>query len=149
MRFPAEILAGIVNTYPRIFLVAWNWYEPSPFIVWTELTPGVKSMASAVTVNVGHAVNMSIVYLDQNGNPMLAAPTPDAAPTWANSTPATGTLVAAADGMSAVETAVAAGADVVTLSVTVGGKAFSATLPITVAAAPQVLTSVDISAAVS
>jgi len=148
MKFPAKLLSGLIKeaTPPRVFLVAcWD----STRIAWTELQPGKITMASAITVNIGHAVDLSIVFLDQNGNPMLTTPAPDAAPAWANSTPATGTLVAAADGMSAVETAVAAGSDVVSLSLAVGGTAFSATLPITVAAAAQVLTSIDISAAVA
>lgn len=147
MRFPDRLLSEFLKNKPRVFLAAWNWTDG--LIAWTELQPGkIPTMADAITVNIGHAVNMSIVFLDQNGNPMLTAPTPDAAPTWTDSTPATGTLVPAADGLSAVETAVAAGADVVTLSLTIGGTAFTATLPITVAAVAQVLTSVDIIAAV-
>jgi hypothetical protein len=146
MRFPADVFAGILALQPRVFLLS---TDGDSFISWAELQPGKITMASAVTVNIGHAVNMSIVFLDQNGNPMLTAPAPDAVPAWANSTPATGTLVVAADGLSAVETALAAGSDVVTLSLAVGGTAFTATLPITVAAAAQVLTSIDISAAVA
>ena len=75
---------------------------------------------------------------------MLTPPTPDAPPVWTNSTPATGTLVAAADGSSAVETAIAVGTDVISVAATVGGKAFTATQGVTVTAAPQVLTSIGI-----
>jgi len=101
------------------------------------------------TVTVGHTIALAIAYLDQNGNPMLTTPTPDAAPQWSNTTPATETLVAAADGNSAVATAVAAGNDVINLALAVGGKQFTATLAVTVAAVPQVLTSIAIVPTVS
>ena len=105
---------------------------------------------ASVTVNVGHVVDMSIEYLDQNGNPMLVTPTPDSAPTWTDAPSPAGaaTLAVAAGGLSAVDTAVAVGSDVVTLTVVVGGVTFTATQPITIAAAPQVLTSVEIVSAV-
>jgi len=99
-------------------------------------------------VTVGHQLALSILFLDQRGNPMLTAPTPDAAPSWSNSTPATETLAAAADGLSAVATTVAPGTDTVSLSVVVGGVTFSATLGVEVDAEPQVLTSVGIQAEV-
>ena len=104
-----------------------------------------------ITVNVGHSVDDTIVYLDQNGNPMLVAPTPDAPPVWTNtpSTPAVDTFTVAADGSSAVLAATAVGADTVNLTVTVGGKTYTATQAVTIAAAPQVLTSVSINGVVS
>jgi hypothetical protein len=104
-----------------------------------------------VNVNVGHSVTCQIVYLDQNGNPMLVTPTPDAPPSWSDAPNPAGcaTLAVAADSLSAVDTAVAAGSDVVSLSLAVSGVTFSATLPVTIAAAPQVLTSIDIAASVS
>ena len=107
-------------------------------------------MAAAVTVAVGHQVNMSIVYLDQNDAPMVTTPVPDAPPSWTDAQNPAGdmTLVVAADSNSAVETAVAAGGDVVSLALSVGGVAFAATQPITISPAPQVLTSVDIVSAV-
>jgi hypothetical protein len=102
-----------------------------------------------VLVSIGHTVSCTIVYLDQNGNPMLTPPTPDAPPTWADSTPATGTLTASANGLTASELAVAAGADTITVNLAVGGKPFSASIPIEVQAAPQVLTSIEIAATVA
>jgi hypothetical protein len=98
----------------------------------------------AVVLTVGHKLNMSIAFADQNGNPMLTKPTPDSAPAWSNSTPSTETIAAAADGLSCVGTPVAPGNDTVSLSVVIGGQTFSATLGVTVDAAPQVLTSVSI-----
>lgn len=97
-----------------------------------------------VTVTVGHTVNFSLVFLDQNGNPMLVTPTPDTPPAWTDTTPATGTLTAAASGLTASELAVAAGTDTVNVALTVGGVAFSASIDLTVQAAPQVLTSIQI-----
>jgi hypothetical protein len=102
-----------------------------------------------VNVNVGHTVSMTIVFLDQNGNPMLTPVTPDATPTWTDTTPATGTLTPSADGLSATELAVAAGTDTVTVSLAVSGVSFTASQGIVVAAAPQVLTSIAIAATVS
>jgi len=99
-----------------------------------------------IDVTVGHKVTMNLVFLDQNGNPMLTTVTPDAVPTWTDTTPATGTLTAGADGLSATELAIAAGTDVVNVSVTVGGVAFAASLGITSTAVPQVLTSIQINA---
>ena len=107
-------------------------------------------MAQAVTVAIGHQVQMTIEYLDQNGVVMVITPTPDSPPSWTDAQNPAGdmTLVVAADSMSAVETAVSAGGDVVTLGLSVGGVAYSATLPITISPAPQVLTSIDIVATV-
>jgi len=73
-------------------------------------------MAAAVTMVVGHTDNLSIVYLDQHGNPMLVTPIPDSPPTWAQTDPSVATLTVAADGMTASEKAVAAGSDVVSLN---------------------------------
>jgi len=102
----------------------------------------------AVTVNVGHSVNMTIAYLDANGNPMLTPPTPDTPPTWTNTSTSVGTLTVAGGGLTATELAIAPGSDVVNLSLTVDNVAFSATLAVTVDAAPQVLTSIQIVPAV-
>jgi hypothetical protein len=111
---------------------------------------GETEMTTSISVNIGHVVNMTIVYLDQNGNPMLTPVVADAPPSWSNSPQPAGaaTLVASADGTTATDTAVAAGSDTVALALTVGGVAFSATLGVTIAAAPQVLTSVAIGATV-
>jgi hypothetical protein len=101
------------------------------------------------TVNVGHTIAMSVAYFDTKGNPMLVAPKPDLAPVWTNTTPATETVAASADGMTAVATPVAVGDDTVTVAVMVGGVAYSASLAVTVDAAPQVLGSVQIVASVN
>ena len=106
-------------------------------------------MSSPVSVSVGHTVSMSLIFLDQSGNPMLVTPTPDAAPVWTDTTPATGTLTAAANGLTATELAIAAGSDTVSVALAVGGEQFSASVAIDVAAAPQVLTSVAIATSVS
>lgn len=107
-----------------------------------------KNHMAAVTVNVGHVVNCSLLFLDQNGNPLQTTPTPDAPPAWSDSTPATGTLTVAPGGLTASETAVAVGSDVISVSLAVAGVSFSATLPITVTPAPQVLTAIAIAATV-
>lgn len=101
------------------------------------------------TITVGHSLALTISYLDANGNPMLTTPVPDAPPAWTQTTPATETLTVAADGNSASTVALVAGTDVVSLSLAVGGTAFSATLAVEVDAAPQVLTSIAITAVAS
>lgn len=111
-----------------------------------------KGITIMDTINVGHKDNLSIEYLDQNGNPMLATPTPDSAATWtdtAGGSAAATSLAVAADGNSAVATGTAVGSDTIGLSVTVGGKTFTASLVIQVTAAPQVLTSVAIASQTS
>lgn len=108
------------------------------------LTPNRRSKLANVTVSVGHTVDFALVFLDQNGNPMLVTPTPDTPPTWTDTTPATGTLTPAASGLTAQESALAVGTDTVSVTLTVGGVSFSASIDLTVQAAPQVLTSVQI-----
>ena len=99
-----------------------------------------------VTINVGHTDSMSILFFDQNGNPMLTTPIPDMPPVWTNSVSPVGadTLSVPTNGLTAVVTAVAPGTDTVTVTVAVGGKSFSATQPISIQAEPQVLTSIKI-----
>jgi len=92
---------------------------------------------------------MSLIFLDQSGNPMLVTPTPDAPPTWTDTTPATGTLTPAANGLTATELAIAAGTDTVSVALAVGGVSFSASVEIDVAAAPQILTSIAIATTVA
>ena len=101
------------------------------------------------TVSVGHTVVNTIAYLDQNGNPMVTAPTPDSPPVWTGSDGAVESLSISADGATATATALAAGTNVLTLTLTVAGKTYTATATDTVTAAPQVLTSVKIVQAVS
>lgn len=101
-----------------------------------------------VTVSVGHSVNCSLVFLDQNGNPMQTTPTPDAAPSWSDTTPATGTLTEGPGGLTASEVADAAGTDTINVSLAVGGAQFSASVGVVVSPAAQVLTSVQIATTV-
>ena len=102
-----------------------------------------------VAVTVGHIVNCALVFLDQDGNPMVTTPTLDAPPTWSDTTPATGTLTAASSGLTASESIIAAGTDTISVKLSVGGVAFSASVAVTASAAPQVLTSVQIAATVA
>ena len=97
-------------------------------------------------VTVGHKIDLAIIYLDQNGNPMLTPPAPDSV-TWSNTNPAAETLASA--GSTATATAIAPGADEIDLAVVVGGVTFSAALAVEVDPAPQVLTSVQIEPTVS
>jgi hypothetical protein len=113
---------------------------------YAELIPGEVIMSTPVTVSVGHTVNCSLVFLDQNSNPMLVAPTPDSPPTWSDSTPATETLTAG--GLTASALAIAPGGDTISVSVSVGGVTFGATLGVTVTPAAQILSSVSISTTV-
>ena len=101
-------------------------------------------------VTVGHTVVDTIVYLDQNGNPMLTTPTPDSPPTWANlAAPTIDTMTVSADGSTDTVNAVGAGVDTVTVTVVVGGKSFTASQQLTISPAPQVLTSIAIDGVVS
>lgn len=108
-----------------------------------ELLPN-EVIHMAFTIVAGQKSALSIAFLDQHGNPMVPTPAPDSPPVWANTTPASETLTVAADGLSAVDTAVAPGTDTINLTVIVGGVTFAATVSVTVSAAPQVLTSVQI-----
>lgn len=98
----------------------------------------------AVTLEVGQTLNMALVFLDQAGNPMTTTPTPDSPPAWVDSTPATETLTVDGTGLAATGTPLAPGTDTVSVTVVVGGVSFSASLDVTVTAAPQVLTSIAI-----
>lgn len=102
-----------------------------------------------IALSVGHTASFTLEFLDQNGNPMLTTPVPDAAPVWTDTTPATGTLTAGTTGLTASELAIAAGGDTVTVVLTVGGVSFTASVSLAVASAPQVLTSVAIETTVA
>lgn len=115
----------------------------------TFLTPNRRTHLSNVIVTVGHTVSFTLVFLDQNGNPMLTTPTADAPPAWTDTTPATGTLTVAPSGLTASEAAMVVGSDTVNVALAVGGVAFAATIDLTVQAVPQVLTSVQIAATVA
>lgn len=103
----------------------------------------------SVVLSMGHTLNMSIQYLDQNGNPMLTPPTPDSAPTWSNTTSATETLAPSSSGLACVGTPVAPGNDVVTVTLSTGGVTFTANLDVEVDPAAQVLKSIAIVSDVS
>jgi len=100
------------------------------------------------SINVGHTDTFTIQQNDANGNPMQPdAIVPwDSPPQWSNSPSAAGvdTFVVSADGTSAVLTATAPGSDSVSVTATAGGKSFSASVMVTITAAPQVLTSISI-----
>jgi len=113
--------------------------------VGTILTPGQRTKLM-LTLTLGHNVECTIAYLDQNGNPMLTNQTPDSPPVWTNTTPATETLVVSPDGLTAEATTVAVGTDSIGVTVVVGGATFTASVAIEVDAAPQTLTSVAINA---
>ena len=112
-----------------------------------ELIPE-REIHMATTINAGQNLPFSIAFLDQNGQPMVPAPKPDAAPAWSNRSPATETLTASADGMTASAVGNAAGLDTVKVSLAVGGVTFNATLDVTVNAGTgtgsQTLTSIGI-----
>jgi hypothetical protein len=74
-------------------------------------------------------VSLSIVYRDQNKNPMLTKPTPDAAPTWSNTNPTVDALTPSGESCDVNRSV--SGSDTVNLSVVVGGKKFAASMPIT------------------
>lgn len=113
------------------------------------LQPGGEVEMSTVTVSVGHAVTCTLVFLDQNGNPMKSAPAPDTPPAWSDTTSATGTLTASPSGLSASEVAVAEGGDTISVDLKVGGVEFKASVDVVVTSAPQVLTSVGIDTSVA
>lgn len=101
------------------------------------------------TVTVGHKVACTIVYLDQNGNPMRTPVVPDSAPSWTNAPSAPGVDSLVPNGVECDVDALSAGTDTITLSVVVGGQTFAATLALSIADAPQVLSSVQIAAEVA
>lgn len=85
-------------------------------------------------INLAQIDNLLIQVSDQNNN-ILPGVVFDAPPAWTNDTPATATLVASADGTTAVVTPVAVGVTNVGLNCLLGGKSFAAALQVTVAAA--------------
>ena len=100
----------------------------------------------ASSINVGQTLPMTIQYLDAAGN-VLTGITPDAAPAWSDTTPASDTLTAAADGNSATALGLAAGSDTISVALSVKGTPFSAELALTVvqpAPPPPVVASIAI-----
>ena len=98
----------------------------------------------ASTIVVGEKSTLILAFLDQHDNPMVPTPKPDGAPIWTNTTPANEMVIAATDGLSAVQTALTAGSDTVSVTVIVGGNTFPAQLSVTISPEPQMLTSVRI-----
>ncbi len=101
------------------------------------------------TAIVGQTITYAIGYLDTAGNPMTSPPTPDSAPAWTQTDPATDTLTAAADGNSATALTLAAGTDSISVSLSVGGVSFTASDAVTVTAAAQKLGSIVLNATVA
>lgn len=99
-------------------------------------------MAAAQTLPVGHVINCALVVKDSLGAVIASPPAFDAPPVWSNTAPTVDSLVAAATGLTAVDTALAAGSDTVTVTGSFSGVAMTATMPVTVTA--QVPASIDI-----
>ena len=114
------------------------------------LEPG-KVTHMADTVSVGHQISYSIQEVDAQGNPMLTAVPFDSPPTWTDSPSAAGvdTFTVSADGTTAVLVADAVGTDSVAVSVTIGGQVFTASDIVTISAAPQVLSGIQLLSVVS
>ena len=113
--------------------------------------PRGGALPMTVTVTVGHSILNTIKYLDQNGNPMLVTPVPDSPPQWSSSPNPDGcdSVSVSADGLECDIIAIAPGVDTLTMAVIVGGATFQATQNISIQAAPQTLTSVEIESVVT
>jgi hypothetical protein len=108
------------------------------------LRPNCHKEATLMTdLTLGQGLSLSIAFLDQKGNPMATPVVADAPPAWTNDATIE-TLTVAADGMTADTVSIAVGADKINLAMKVGGADFSASLDVTVADVPQVLTSIQI-----
>ena len=107
------------------------------------LTPNQGTVIMS-DISLGHGIDLAIAFLDASGNPMITPPTPDATPSWTQTTPATENLSVDPGGLTAHTRSIAVGSDSIGLSVVVGGATFAATLAVNVAAPAQVLTSVAI-----
>jgi hypothetical protein len=117
-----------------------------------ELHPNARILIMEnFTLNVGHTLDLVIVFLDTNGNPMLTQPTLDAPAQWTDAPSGSGvdTLTAAPDTLSAAVAALGPGTDTVSVALSVGGKPFAASAGVTVTAAPQVLGSIQLQGTVS
>jgi hypothetical protein len=132
----------------------WQKHRRHPVVIFTvngvsvQLKPN-EELKMATKVSVGHTIALAIAYLDQNGNPFIPTPAPDAPPAWTQSNAAAETLTVAPDALSASTSAIAAGTDTISLTLAVGGVSFSATLAVEVDAASPVLTSIQIVPTVS
>lgn len=108
-----------------------------------ELQPE-EELHMAAIIRVGQTDEMSIIYLDQDGQPMDAPAVLDSQPVWSNSNPVSETVMASADGMTSTQTGLEVGNDTIGLSVTVGGHDFTASLSVSIEPPAQVLTSIQI-----
>ena len=102
-------------------------------------------------VGFGQKITYALEFDDQNEKPMATTPTVDAPPVWTAVAPATGTLVVASDGLTAVYTPADPGqttpSDTVTVVAMVAGVSFTATDTVNVQADPvpvQTLTSLKL-----
>jgi hypothetical protein len=133
----------------HLFMYAYVFEDCCLYVKEVPLTQqGEPHMAAPFSAIVGQTIDLSIIAKDQSGN-MFPLPTPDSPPVWAVGNPAVDTLTPAADGLTATDLCVTAGTDTVSLTVVVAGVSFAASMPLTVAAALPVLTSVDIVAVVA
>ena len=100
----------------------------------------------ATTQKVGQSIDLSIEYLDQDGQPMDTNPTPDSPPVWGNASTSVETLTASPAGDSAIARAIGAGMDTIRVQMSVGGMSYQATLDVTVedVISRQTLTSIGI-----
>ena len=117
-----------------------------------ELQPNARILIMEnFTLNVGHTLDLVIIFLDVNGNPMLTQPTLDAPAQWTDAPSGSGvdTLTVAPDTLSAAVAALGPGTDTVSVALSVGGKPFAASAGATVTAAPQVLGSIQLQGTVS
>ena len=89
----------------------------------------------AFDLPLDHTAHLSLTVVDSKGNPISPQPAFDAPPSWTDTTPATETLAASADGLTVTLTPLVVGADTVSVSCAVGGKSFTASLDVSVSAA--------------
>jgi hypothetical protein len=105
------------------------WFVSNNFAV--ALQPE-RTINMSDTLHLNQIDNLSIVADDANLN--IVPFTPDAPPVWTNSNPAAATMVASADGLTAVLTPVAVGVTTVGVSVVINKVTFSASDDITIVA---------------
>jgi len=112
------------------------------------LNPAQKEKVM-ITETIGHSIHFVITVLDQSGNPFLSQPAFDSPPVWSQTTPATESLVVAADGASADSVSAAVGTDSISVTAIVGGVTFSASVAVEVDAVPQIASAIRIDGTVS
>lgn len=99
----------------------------------TSLTILLGDSPMPKTLSVGQTDSATFQEIGTGGE-VLATPIPfDAPPVWASDTPAVGTVVASADGLSAEVTAVGPGVANISVSGAIGGKTVAGSGVLTVA----------------